>query len=95
MSKDNRLDDIQKELNEASGLLINAINDEIVNIGKAEEIGKETEKLVKHTKECKDAAKEMRDAMCWKKFKVWFIGFGIALVILLVIGVIVTLLILV
>ena len=91
MSKDNRLNYVQETLDETAGLLADAINNEIDNIGKAEEIVKDTEKLVEHTEQFKDAAKEMKDAMCRKKLKVWFIGFGIAFAILLIIGVIVTL----
>ena len=88
MTYDPRLDRINQDLDEYDSLISKNIADITDNITKADHIERETEELIAKAKEFrKDTEKKRRKEIC-SKYK-WYIIGGVALSILLVVGVVV------
>ena len=89
MAQDQRIQQINRDLDAATGQMAENIDNMTANLATAEEIQEQTDRLKQNADQFKKSSTRLKKEMKWKNAKLWFMIGGIALVILIIIIVII------
>ena len=84
-----KLKRVEEHLDETQQIMYKNIDGMQKNVAVGEELAKETDALVQHSKDFVDSSKRLKRSMWWKNMKIWLIIGAVALIILIIIIIII------
>ena len=84
-----KLQRVEEQLDETQQIMHKNIDGMQKNVAVGEELAKETDALVAHSKDFRDSSKRLKQSMWWKNMKIWLIIGAVALIILIIIIIII------